>query len=403
MTIFCISFYYKGADFLRTCKELGCTVYLLTDTTLKDGYWPREAVDEFFYLESDSNKPKNLEAIAQGFAWLLRKKKIDRIVSLDDLDVEKAAYLREQFRIPGMGQTTARYFRDKLAMRLRAAEAGIPVPYFAALFHDADIHEFTRRVEPPWVVKPRSEASAAGIHKMHSAEQLWQHLEKLGEERHGYLIEQFRPGAVLHTDSLVYQGEMRFCQVSEYVNTPLEVSHGGGVFRTATLPAGSPDDVALRQLTERVFQAFGLQHCASHSEFIRGANGEYYFLETSARVGGAHIAEMVNYATGVNLWSEWARLEVAQFRGEAYACPQVHRQFAGLLVSLSRFEWPDMAPFDAPEIVWKLHKKQHLGFILQSTNRERILHLLEEYAQLVSREYHASLPPPEKLGRQASS
>ena len=71
-----------------------------------------------------------MEHVAGGVAWLMRTHKIDRIVALDDFDVEKGAYLREHFRIPGMGQTTARYFRDKLAMRVRAAEAGIPVPAF---------------------------------------------------------------------------------------------------------------------------------------------------------------------------------------------------------------------------------------------------------------------------------
>ncbi len=66
----------------------------------------------------------------------MRTRKIDRVVALDDFDVEKAAILREHFRIPGMGQTTARYFRDKLAMRVQARDAGIKVPAFIGLFND---------------------------------------------------------------------------------------------------------------------------------------------------------------------------------------------------------------------------------------------------------------------------
>jgi nitrous oxide reductase accessory protein NosL len=52
---------------------------------------------------------------------------------LDDFDVEKAATLREHLRIGGMGETTARYFRDKLAMRMKAREAGINVPDFVGI------------------------------------------------------------------------------------------------------------------------------------------------------------------------------------------------------------------------------------------------------------------------------
>lgn len=403
MTIFCISFYYKGVDFLRTNKALGNTVYLLTGSNLRHGVWPADAVDEFFYLDSDSNRPENLQAMADGFSWLIRERKIDRIVALDDLDIEKATFLREQFRIPGMGQTTGRYFRDKLAMRMRAADAGIPIPAFSALFNDADIHAYTQKISPPWVVKPRSEASAAGIVKIHDTDHLWKHLTYLGNDRYNFLIEQFRPGAVLHTDSLIYDGQMAFCQVSEYVNTPLEVSHGGGVFRSATVPTDGPDNQALKPLTEKVLKAFGLQFGASHSEFIRATDGQYYFLETSARVGGANLAEMVYHASGVNLWSEWGRIEHAQFHQLGYEAPTSQAGHAGILVSLSRFEWPDTeSVFNAPEIAWRLHKKHHLGFVLQSEDRHRILQLLNEYADTVARDFHASAPPPEKLSNDPS-
>ena len=65
---------------------------------------------------------------------------------------------------PGMGETTARGFRDKLAMRRRAAAAGHPVSTVRA--HAApsrDIATGCRRCSPPWVLKPRSQAAALGI------------------------------------------------------------------------------------------------------------------------------------------------------------------------------------------------------------------------------------------------
>ena len=50
----------------------------------------------------------------------MKNNKVDAIVALDDFDVEKATYLRENLRIDSMGQTTGRYFWDKLDMRMRA-------------------------------------------------------------------------------------------------------------------------------------------------------------------------------------------------------------------------------------------------------------------------------------------
>jgi hypothetical protein len=63
MTFLCISFYFKGVDFLKACKAAGNTVFLITKTSLRDEAWPRESVDDFFYLDTDENSPENLSKI----------------------------------------------------------------------------------------------------------------------------------------------------------------------------------------------------------------------------------------------------------------------------------------------------------------------------------------------------
>ncbi|MCB0626746.1 MAG: ATPase [Saprospiraceae bacterium] len=397
MTFLCISTFFKGQAFLRSIKAAGNRVFLITKQSLQHEAWPWEAIDEVFYVEKDDNSPENLHNLALGLAHLLRSQKVDRIVALDDFDVEKAAFLREQFRIPGMGQTTGRYFRDKLAMRMKAAEAGIPVPAFSPLFNDEEIRRFSETVPAPWLVKPRSEASATGITKIHSTEQLWQHLEKLGDERHRYLIEAFKPGDVYHADALSIDGKMEFCRISKYLDTPFEVAHGGGIFRTHTVAFGEEEDQALKALTRRVMDAFGMRSSASHTEFIRShETGEYVFLETSSRVGGAHIAEMVEASSGLNLWWEWARIEDSVAKGSPYALPPVRNDYAGIIVSLSRFQWPDMSVFSEPEVVWRIEKEYHVGLIVRSNSRERVLALLDDYAERVFRDFHASAPAPDK-------
>lgn len=397
LSFLCITCYLKGYDFLRACKAAGNTVYLLTAKKLEHADWPRESVDEFFYLETDENTPENFDKMEKGLAWLMRSKRIDRIVSLDDFDVEKAAYLRESFRIPGMGQTTARHFRDKLAMRMKAEEAGIDVPPFAPLFNDEEVHDYTQRVAPPWVVKPRAEASATGIKKVHSSEALWAVLDHLGADRHRYLIEQFKPGDVYHADAITVDGETAFCRISKYLDTPFEVAHGGGIFRSATVPFGGGEDESLRALNAKVMKAFGMRFSASHTEFIRAKeDGKYYFLETSSRVGGAHLAEMVEHSSGISLWAEWARLETAMAKGHTYEAPQAKNDHAGIIVSLSRFEHPDSSSFTDPEVVWRLNKPYHIGMILRAGQRERILELLDQYAERIQREFHASAPVPDK-------
>lgn len=397
LTFLCITCYFKGGDFLRACKEAGNTVYLLTARRTEGKEWPYESIDEFFYLEDDANTLSNFENIIKGMAHLMRTRKIDRVVALDDFDVEKAAILREHFRIPGMGQTTARFFRDKLAMRVQARDAGIKVPAFTGLFNDVEITEYLRATQAPWVIKPRAEASAAGIKKVHSFDEAWNTIHSLGEERHMFLIEQFKPGDVYHVDALTLDKKVIFERSSQYLNTPFEVAHGGGIFRSVTVDFGTKDAKALKKVNEQVLKAFQMNYSASHTEVIKCyEDGEFYFLETASRVGGAHLAEMVDYSSGINLWKEWAHIEHAKAINADYVLPEVQNLYSGIIISLARQQWPDMSPFNDPEIVWQMKEEYHVGLIVQSPSRNRVMELMDKYAEMIRHDYHASAPAQDK-------
>ena len=389
----CISTYFKGEEFLKACKEKGNRVFLLTLKKLEHEAWPFDHIDEVFYIDEWVD-----EHVENGLAYSFRSTRFDRIVALDDFDVEKAARLRELFRIPGMGQTTMRYFRDKLAMRIMAQDSGIKVPSFSALFHDPSINAFADKVAAPWLVKPRYEASAHGIKKVHSKEELWEVIHALGDERHHFLVEKFAPGDVYHVDGLNYGAKVIFARASRYLDTPFEVAHGGGIFRSMTIDQKSKTAKTLLKTNKAVMKAFGMEHGASHTEFICShETGEVFFLETSSRVGGANLAEMVEYASGINLWAEWARIEHAMSHSVDYELPPVEEnRHAGIVVSLSRYEHPDTADFADKEIVWRMQKPWHIGLIVSSESTDQVKSLLDRYTETIASAYHASLPPPEK-------
>lgn len=397
LNILCITSYFKGGDFMTATREAGHNVYLLTSSALKDEAWPKSDLTDVFYIDLDKEGQWNMQHVVNGLAYKMRSIKFDRFIALDDFDVERVAHLRECFRIPGMGETTSRYFRDKLAMRVKAKEEGIPVPEFVALFNDVDINTFTDWVPTPWLIKPRSAASATGIKKIHSKEELWTIIGELGDQRHQFLLEQFAPGDVYHADAMTIDGKVEFCRVSQYLDTPFEVAHSGGIFRSHTIEIGSKDDKAIQKLNAKVMKAFGMQYSASHTEFIKGkADGKLYFLETSSRVGGANLAEMVEAATGVNLWKEWAKLEIAKALGKSYALPKVENGFSGIVVSLSRYQHPDLSSFFEDEICWKMKKDWHVGIIVKSEKRATVLELLDKFTHRISNEFHASLPAPDR-------
>ena len=392
LTFLCITTYEKGQEFMRECKRAGCRVLLLTAEKLRNADWPRESLDDTFYLPQEISLPDIVKAVTH----LARSQKIDRIVALDEYDMETAATLREHLRVPGMGLTTMRYFRDKLAMRMKALEHGIRVPDFVPLLNHNDIRYYLDHVPGPWVLKPRQEASAIGIKKIHAPEELWPVLEQLGEKQSSFLLERFVPGEVYHVDSVVSESEVVFANVSKYGNPPMNVAQGGGIFTTFTVPRETEEDSALRQISRELIAALGLLRGVAHAEFIRvRGDGHFYFLECAARVGGAYINEMVEAATGINLWREWARIEVAGGDG-SYEPPPVREEYAGVILSLARQESPDTSGYNAPEIFLRIKRHHHAGLILRFSTQQRVQSLLEDYGQRFAAEFLAVEPPRDK-------
>lgn len=391
-TILCLAGHEKGQRFLVAAKRQGWRVLLITTTALEHGDWPRESIDELFYMPD----MYNLTDMIHGVSYLARSRAIDRIVALDDFDVETAAALREHLRLPGMGDSRARLFRDKLAMRTSARDAGIRVPDFVGIFTYDRIREYMARVPPPWVLKRRSEAAAIGVVKIEAPDDLWPRLDALGDRQSFHLLERYVPGDVYHVDSLVVDGEVVFAEAHQYGQPPMDVVHQGGLFITKTVPRGSEDERTLRAMNREVLRALGLERGPSHTEFIKGrADGQFYFLETAARVGGAFITDLVEASTGINLWEEWARLETMP-AGRPYRLPERRQDYGAIINTLARQEFPDTSAYQDPEIAIRLGKDHHAGFVLRSPDPDRLQALLDDYSRRFYQDFYTSLPAPDK-------
>jgi len=392
LTILCVSSYEKGQEFLRTCKAIGCRVLLLTVEKLRNAEWPRESIDEMFFMPEELPTQDLINAVS----YAARSQPIDRIVALDEFDMENVSALREHLRISGMGLTTVRYFRDKLAMRARAKESGIPVPEFVPVINYDALREFMARVPSPWLLKPRSQASGIGMKKIYQAGELWPWLDQLGDKQSNYLLEQFIPGSVYHVDSVASERDIVFAEAHAYGAPPLDTSHQGGVFTTRTLPRNSEEVKALLTLNRTVLEDLGFLRGVTHAEFLKAhSDGKVYFLEVAARVGGAYISDVIDAASGINLWREWARLEVGAGK-QPYELPPVRHDYAGVIVSLARQEQPDTSAYNDPEIVYRVAKYHHAGFVLKSREPERIEELLHSYTKRFQEDFLATQPVPER-------
>jgi biotin carboxylase len=398
LTVVCLASYYKGVEFLRQCRNQGCRVILIVKEKLKDEPWPHESLDLFLTVPNHATADVFVDTVTR----LARTQHLDRVVALEEYDVLHAAMVREHLRIPGMGSSTARLFRDKLAMRVKAHGAGVRVPDFVHVLNEEELKGYMAAVPPPWVLKPRLDVSAIGIQKIHEPELVWRAMEALdarpalNERSSYYLLERFVPGTVYHVDSLVQDGEVVFAGAHRYWRPPMEVAHKGGVFVTSTLEHGSEDERRLLSMNRALLQAMNFVRGATHAEFIKGdADHEFYFLEVAARVGGAFIAETLEAATGLNIWREWANIELAR-DVVPYQLPPHVDDYAGVALALARQEWPDDSAFNDPEVVHRVHKRHHIGLIVGSPSYARVQELLGDYVRRITEEHLAVLPPLER-------
>jgi hypothetical protein len=250
--------------------------------------------------------------------------------------------------------------------------------------------------------KPRSDVSAIGIKKVEYPDEVWRAIEEMNERENlrerasYYILARFIPGEVFHVDSLVNDGKIVFSGANQYGRPPMQVAHQGGAYISRTVARGSAAEKTLTQINKKLIKALGLERGATHAEFIKSdADGQFYFLEIAARVGGAYIAEVLEAASGVNLWREWARLEIADGNASSKVGPS-RKEYAGIILSLAKQEEPDTSAYVDEEIVYRVKKRRHAGLIVRAKELDRVTALLDDYSHRFSDDFVAVAPPPER-------
>ncbi|HEY6803989.1 MAG TPA: ATP-grasp domain-containing protein [Pyrinomonadaceae bacterium] len=398
LNIVCLATYFKGNDFMRECKALGCNVVLVTKESKLKEDWPRDILDDLIAVPNDAGPALFIDLIA----FLSRRMKVDRIIALEEFDVVTAALMREHLCLPGLSNSEAKIFRDKLSMAVRAEKGGITVPEFVPLINPDDIRSYMETVPGPWVIKPRSDVSAIGIRKVEQPDEVWQAIDEMNERENlrerasYYVLARFVAGEVFHVDSIVDGGKVIFSGVNKYGRPPMQVAHQGGSYVSRTLKRGSTDEKVLTETNKKLIKALGLQRGATHAEFIKSdADGKFYFLEIAARVGGAYIADVLEAASGVNLWREWARIEITD-GGRPRPIRPLRKEYAGIILSLARQEEPDTSAYEDEEIIYRVKKQHHAGVIVRAPNLDRVEELLGSYSQRFVDDFVAVVPPPER-------
>lgn len=401
-TILCIASFFKGNDFIREAHAQGARVVLLTREKLLDQDWARESLDELLAIPGRTS----VSAYSMAATHVARTRQISRVVALEEYDIVTAAYIREHLAVAGMGTTAARCFQDKLAMRVKGLAVGLPQPEFVPLVNYEAIDQFMKRHPPPWMLKPRIGASSMGMRKLKHPEEVWSAIRELDarDELHEgsdfHLLEMYVPGNVYHVDSLITGGKIVFANVARYGAPPFDITHGGGVTTSGTVPYASRTRKDLLALNAKLLTGFGIDRGVTHAEFIVAGEAKkradrFCFLEVAARVGGAFTADTIEAATGINVWREWAKIESATPK-KPYRLPETRTEYGGIALSLARQEHPDTSAYDDPEIVFRVPKPRHVGLIIRTKEHKRLIELLDQYVERFSHDFTAVISAEER-------
>jgi hypothetical protein len=377
LTFLCITTYEKGQEFMRECKRQGCRVFLLTAEKLRDADWPRESLDDVFYIPAELPIPEIVKAVT----YLARDNKIDRIVALDEFDMETASTLREHMRIPGMGLTTMRYFRDKLAMRMQALEHGIRVPDFIPVLNHDDIRYYLDHVSGPWVLKLGRKHRHR--HQTDRFSGVWPILDSLASS--GLFCWKNSPRRRLSCGlcGLRRSGVLE-CQ-------PLWPADGGGaeggIFPYLLERVGGGRPLRLnRELIIRIGRG------GVSLQFIRARSVDI-FIFWNARASGRR--------TSARWWKSPLGQPVAGVgtskspAAGTLPAPAGRSDYAGLIC-----RWPGrnirtLRLTTIPKLLYA-SRRHHAGLVLRSSDPARIQSLLETYSRRFAEEFLAIEPPGTK-------
>jgi len=157
------------------------------------------------------------------------------------------------------------------------------------------------------------------------------------------------------------------------------VVQNGGIFTSATVEVGSSTEQELLRLNAKVVQSMGLKYGVMNTEFIKShQDGRYYFIKSSGKVGGNYLAELVEASTGLNLWREWAKIEMSEADDIDYNCPEYVKHPA-MVIRVPAKNPPALSnEMQHAAIVWRQVSHNHVTVVIRCKNHDDLNSVKEE-------------------------
>lgn len=247
---------------------------------------------------------------------LARELQIDGIMSFAvDPGVVTAAYVQEQMGLPAFGPyESVCILQNKDRFRNFLTQHGFNVPKAKGFSSIEDAMSEKYWYSWPVIVKPTDSAGSKGVTRVDRWEDLPAALEEAFEHSLSkrIIVEEFieKAGCSSDTDSFSVDGELKFVSFSaqrfdDHAPNPYTPS---AYSWPSTMTA--EQEAELTSEIQRLLKLLGMRTSIYNIETRVGTNGKPYIMEVSPRGGGNRLAEMLRFATGVDLIANAARAAV---------------------------------------------------------------------------------------------
>ncbi len=220
-----------------------------------------------------------------------------------------AAAVTAAYGLPGVSPQTAALAMDKLAMKRRLRDRGVPVPWFASLASAEDLASQAARQPFPLVIKPVDSRGARGVMRVTDDLDLaWAFdYARRCSPTGRVMAERFLSGPQVSTESLMVDGaaytpgfsDRNYEWLDRYA--PFFIENGGDL--PSFLPAADQD--ALKEVAAAAARALGIRDGVAKGDLVL-SEGKPYVIEIAARLSGGYFCtHSIPLNTGVAL-VRWA-------------------------------------------------------------------------------------------------
>lgn len=272
---------------IRAAREKGLRVVVLDKNTNAPGRAYADGFIEASVYDEDEAERETLRFIEKTSI------DIDGVVAIAVDATVTVVRLASVLGLPGISQEAALLATNKLLMKQRFHERGLPIPWFSQVSNLNHLKSLMRNSSFPLVLKPVDSRGARGVIRLGDSVDLkWAYEYSLSFSRCGMvMVEEWVKGSQVSTESIIYDGQSVLCGTGDrnYDRLdelfPFVIEDGGGCPSYL-----SPEmDTEFDQVMFKASKAIGLQRGSIKGDLVVTQDG-VTIIEMAARLSGGYFS-----------------------------------------------------------------------------------------------------------------